>query len=618
MALFAYNILIIGDGHAEGLTRYILHGRRYTHLRDEEVYNRRMTLLQLIEYVNAIKELPDRVMISIGNYDLFLGVAANIFRNRLVMLIHWLRFYNVQEVYILPLIRYPGMNQNLFQEYTEILESEWVDDAGFSRTLHPVDVFNVQADNDTVSVDADGPFYSLLYYDGPARRIRSQYVPVPISAMKRDPTLTQPPIENIPDIVYNHLRMDEDHRAGNPQPRANETPGGTTDDEAGPLPHQLSNFPSTAGFSAQRLPDMHGPLYPNLPEPMNTSPIEQPATPGQSMECDTNSPARVESMETTEQPLQQQNTSNTPDVFVVNADQMAEITAREREREMREKARSQDSDDEWRKKQKEARRIKNEQDAIEQARERDLEDRVEREIQIALAKNPNGDENQLRFHFRSMLRDADRRQQEENVRKSRSRTRTPAAARQKCQTARMHTTPLARPVQPQLFTPPDVATLIPPKPTRRSSSQRQSPSRLEQFISPTISVSESNPPVTELLQQPVMTSLDRRIEEMRQNGDPLAQVSEIDTSAGLNSTDIAITDYSDPARTVPDSWEDEIAKGDLINQPGDGGTSQTIAGVTLTVIPRKVARLNSEDEREASDKENQSTTESEEDDALEK
>ncbi|CAG7822649.1 unnamed protein product, partial [Allacma fusca] len=103
-AIFANDILLLGDGHAEGIARRLMQGKTFSETLDPKLYRRDMTVQMLIDYLSEFKSLPSKIMLAIGTYEAHIGTDGETFDKAMHNLCKLLAKFQVTDVYFLPLI----------------------------------------------------------------------------------------------------------------------------------------------------------------------------------------------------------------------------------------------------------------------------------------------------------------------------------------------------------------------------------------------------------------------------------------------------------------------------------------------------------------------------------
>ncbi|XP_065211443.1 uncharacterized protein LOC135839375 isoform X2 [Planococcus citri] len=174
-AWFAFNILLIGDGHIASLARFLGMGKEYDKILDQGLYRRDLLLKDLIEYLNDFTSLPPRIMLSIGNYDVHELTPYREFYNDMNKLCLILQRLKVTEIILVPLIYHPVNNQRAYACITQVLENNWGLLFG-AATTRITGLFD-EIHSGHCYFDDFGPYYRLEDYEEVATRIREQFIP---------------------------------------------------------------------------------------------------------------------------------------------------------------------------------------------------------------------------------------------------------------------------------------------------------------------------------------------------------------------------------------------------------------------------------------------------------
>ncbi|XP_065208117.1 uncharacterized protein LOC135836954 [Planococcus citri] len=205
VSIAAHNMPIVGDGHAVGLTRFIIRKETYADDIDTETLRYNMSIIDLITIFEKFKKAPKRLMVSIGNFDVFMRMPIDIFRKHFTTFLNTVMSYGAEEILFLPLIKYPEQDAHFFDEITDVISANW---DGLSNGTMKVKVIPPFPKNtpqlERVRVSVMGPFYAEEYYEQQAQFIRENYVPVPINMAKKH-GLVQPPYVNIPPSTASHF-----------------------------------------------------------------------------------------------------------------------------------------------------------------------------------------------------------------------------------------------------------------------------------------------------------------------------------------------------------------------------------------------------------------------------
>ncbi|XP_065223477.1 uncharacterized protein LOC135847730 isoform X8 [Planococcus citri] len=203
--IFAYNILIIGDGHANGIAEFILSGRNFQNDIDTDIYRRNMSIKNLIETLKGLNRIPERIMISIGNFDVAQKMPRTIFYDHMVELAQLLSYHKVKELFFLPLIKYPPpQNEEAYEAISAVFDNDW-GQPSHAKYVPAVPAFG-DLDNYTPSVDKFGPFYAKEQYASSVNKLRELYVPIPARVQVKY-NVPMPPPENVPQLAYKHCSV---------------------------------------------------------------------------------------------------------------------------------------------------------------------------------------------------------------------------------------------------------------------------------------------------------------------------------------------------------------------------------------------------------------------------
>ncbi|CAG7717364.1 unnamed protein product [Allacma fusca] len=194
VAFFAYNILIMGDGHANGIAKYLGVSKPYENLIDNKMYRRDMLASGLLSYLGTFKELPKRIMISIGNFDVERNTSYEHFFYAFQAICLLLKKLQVQQLIILPLIPHEDINQTTFSEINRALNFDWERTLG-GRVFHTSDIFE-ELHRNRAGMDQKGPFYPSNLYANIIPTMRDKFIP----EVLRKQTIILNPRPPTPDV----------------------------------------------------------------------------------------------------------------------------------------------------------------------------------------------------------------------------------------------------------------------------------------------------------------------------------------------------------------------------------------------------------------------------------
>ncbi|XP_065205885.1 uncharacterized protein LOC135835539 [Planococcus citri] len=179
-AWFAYNILLMGDGHMASLVRFLGKDKKYKKYLDNDMYRRDLLLEDLVAYLGEFDKeegFPKRVMLSIGNYDVRRGTGFQEFKNLLSQLTTTLQNLGVTEIILVPLLPLPPRSNYLHthENITRALDTNW--EAEFNITM--TNIANLFEDMHTghAYYDESGPYYDIDDYQEIANRIHERFIP---------------------------------------------------------------------------------------------------------------------------------------------------------------------------------------------------------------------------------------------------------------------------------------------------------------------------------------------------------------------------------------------------------------------------------------------------------
>ncbi|XP_065219785.1 sialidase-like [Planococcus citri] len=121
-------------------------------------------------------------MISIGNWDAFHGTAAFNFEQQFIALLRLLQRRQVEEIYVMPLIRYHEQPQQVLQDYERVLRSTWTRTfSGTIQMMAPLDFF-VGLEPE---IDQFGPMYRLEDFTDFVMTVRNEFIMIPLDVTER-------------------------------------------------------------------------------------------------------------------------------------------------------------------------------------------------------------------------------------------------------------------------------------------------------------------------------------------------------------------------------------------------------------------------------------------------
>ncbi|CAG7823833.1 unnamed protein product [Allacma fusca] len=208
IVFLAYNILIMGDGHADGIARYLSVSKPYENLVDIEMYRRDLLASELLLYLETFLKLPKRIMMSIGNFDIQRGTSYGQFFNIFQAIILLFKKLKVQELIILPLIPHKKVNQEQFSEINRALNYDWERTLGarITRIPHIFEEFHT----DRAGIDQYGPFYPSNQYANVLLALRNELIPdvLPRHSTSQSPRPPTPDVEIPPNNILPLLPLD--------------------------------------------------------------------------------------------------------------------------------------------------------------------------------------------------------------------------------------------------------------------------------------------------------------------------------------------------------------------------------------------------------------------------
>ncbi|XP_065215245.1 uncharacterized protein LOC135841940 [Planococcus citri] len=181
VGIFAYDALILGDGHAFGIANYVLKDKPL--IKDqlsESLYRRDLGIVELIATLNRFTTLPAKIILSIGTWDATQNMPALEFLSRLLDLLEIFSKFQVRVLYPLPLITYletdlySRVNRSMIDGY---LNLTWGKTFGGQYKLLSEMVSNTINDQ-RPRIDDKGPMYALNQYAPLVEAIRDRFIPV--------------------------------------------------------------------------------------------------------------------------------------------------------------------------------------------------------------------------------------------------------------------------------------------------------------------------------------------------------------------------------------------------------------------------------------------------------
>ncbi|XP_065217727.1 uncharacterized protein LOC135843691 [Planococcus citri] len=177
-AWYAFNILLIGDGHMAKLAEFLGKGKKYDKFRDHDLYRRNLLLEDLIAYLREFECLPSRIMVSIGNFDAHEHTPYDKFdkqMNELCTLIN--EKFHVRELILVPLLPLPARSNHRHsrENIERALDQNW--GAEFGAVTTRIDHLFEEIHAGHAYYDEFGPYYKLDDYKALAERIAAQFIP---------------------------------------------------------------------------------------------------------------------------------------------------------------------------------------------------------------------------------------------------------------------------------------------------------------------------------------------------------------------------------------------------------------------------------------------------------
>ncbi|XP_065221691.1 uncharacterized protein LOC135846500 [Planococcus citri] len=179
VAILAYDVLLLGDGHALSVANYILKNKPFKDQLSESLYRRNLSIIDLVMNLNFyFTVLPERIILCIGNWDASQNMPSEQFLAHFKDLLQIFKKCQVKVLYTLPIITHPGMDADANRDLiAQCLSTDWSKTLGGQYVLFSEMVSNAIGDQIPV-VEDKGPMYALDQYAPLVEAIRDRFIPV--------------------------------------------------------------------------------------------------------------------------------------------------------------------------------------------------------------------------------------------------------------------------------------------------------------------------------------------------------------------------------------------------------------------------------------------------------
>ncbi|XP_065221826.1 uncharacterized protein LOC135846572 [Planococcus citri] len=170
IAILAKDVLMIGDGLVYGMVQLISKAIPFQFDLHPTLYRRDLGIADLVRTLNGFPKLPPRIMLSIGNWDAFNSTNKHTFHNRFQKLLGILRSRRVDELYLIPPIRYTTPDSATFAYIVSLFEVDRGKIFGGQYMVQPTPVFQ------NPIVDEFGPKFELDQFESYVRAVRERFI----------------------------------------------------------------------------------------------------------------------------------------------------------------------------------------------------------------------------------------------------------------------------------------------------------------------------------------------------------------------------------------------------------------------------------------------------------
>lgn len=179
VAILAYDVLLLGDGHALSVANYVLKNKPFKDQLSESLYRRNLSIIDLVMNLNFyFTVLPERIILSIGNWDASQNMPSEQFLAHFKDLLQIFKKCQVKVLYTLPIITHPGMDADANRDLiAQCFSTDWSKTLGGQYVLLSEMVSNAIGDQIAV-IEDKGPMYALYQYAPLVEAIRDRFIPV--------------------------------------------------------------------------------------------------------------------------------------------------------------------------------------------------------------------------------------------------------------------------------------------------------------------------------------------------------------------------------------------------------------------------------------------------------
>ncbi|XP_065221859.1 uncharacterized protein LOC135846596 [Planococcus citri] len=174
IAILAKDVLMIGDGLIYGMVQLISTAIPFEFDLHPALYKRDLDILDLVVTLDFLfPKLPPRIMLSIGNWDVYDSIRSQAFHDNFQKLLQSFESRRVEELYLIPPIRYTTRDSLVaFAYVVSLFQADSGNTfGGKTMVLDPPPSFKYPI------VDKDGPMFELELFEPFVRYIRERFIP---------------------------------------------------------------------------------------------------------------------------------------------------------------------------------------------------------------------------------------------------------------------------------------------------------------------------------------------------------------------------------------------------------------------------------------------------------
>ncbi|XP_065211454.1 uncharacterized protein LOC135839383 [Planococcus citri] len=193
VVFFMNKALMIGDGHVYAMAECMADEKPFKKYVDWCAYRRDFLASDLLLALEQLLQLPKKLMISIGNFDVVCKTTYSDFCDQMMKIARLLKGRKVEELFILPLLKVSSQYQSAFDQINMGLQHDWGMIAGGKTTR--LDEYFKCLDAIPTARDEFGPYHNVKRYETILDKVAEIYIPLPVklqAKLKRGITL-QPP-----------------------------------------------------------------------------------------------------------------------------------------------------------------------------------------------------------------------------------------------------------------------------------------------------------------------------------------------------------------------------------------------------------------------------------------